>query len=169
MEKCRVEKNQKDKVVIGMKEYSVKDFMMTKFLGKATGNWKNADGSYCWGIKGDGEYSINYSHILSDLIRIAGRICVNYASDLFIDWSALMEELKGNPDYEGGIYLFGFRENGVDHTEFVLQRYNTGCSEEIKELYMLEVSVYESCDSIGNVSDLEIVMILGEAALKSEI
>lgn len=66
----------------------------------------------------EGRWNINYSGILSDLIRKAGRYCKHYASDLFIDWEDIENGLS-NADYKGGTYLFGFREMGVDHDTFI--------------------------------------------------
>lgn len=66
----------------------------------------------------EGRWNINYSSILSDLICKAGRYCKHYASDLFIDWKEIENGLD-DPNYEGGIYLFGFREMGVDHDTFI--------------------------------------------------
>lgn len=59
-------------------------------------------------------------------IQEAGRFCERYASDLFISWNIIEEKLK---DYDfgltsGGKFLFGFRESGVDHKEFVLNQLN---------------------------------------------
>lgn len=149
------------------KEYSIDDFEMLYVLYREKGYWEN-NNPYCYGISDDGEFRINYSSILSTMIRIAGKTCEHYASDLFISWSALMEELKGNPDYQGGKYLFGFRKNGVDHTEFVLQRYNAGYAEEIDELYMVEITTgktdYDSVTLSGN-EYAYITMTFGKAAL----
>lgn len=66
----------------------------------------------------EGRWNINYSGILSDLIRKAGRYCKHYASDLFIEWESIKNCLD-DPNYEGGIYLFGFREMGIDHDAWI--------------------------------------------------
>lgn len=50
-------------------------------------------------------------------------------------------------DYEGGKYLFGFRESGVDHNSYILNTFNPyGCitsnpKKHYKELYLLDVTV----------------------------
>ena len=77
-----------------------------------------------------GEYEVNTSSILTRLIQEAGRFCERYASDLFIDWKSVEKYLgkKLDPSVaeERMTFLFGFREDGVDHDTFVLSRYNSG-------------------------------------------
>lgn len=65
----------------------------------------------------EGRWDINYSDMLSQLIQSCGRYCQRYASDLFIDWQYVVEELeKGEPINEKRI--FAIRSYGVDHNEF---------------------------------------------------
>ena len=65
----------------------------------------------------DGHWDINYSDILSQLIKSAGKYCKRYASDLFIDWKAIDSLLEeGTPINR--TWIFAIRENGVDHKEF---------------------------------------------------
>lgn len=71
-------------------------------------------------------YEINCSGILTRLIQEAGRFCERYASDLFIDWQTVDTFLREIGDGESGYFLFGFRQNGVDHTDFVISRYTGG-------------------------------------------
>lgn len=64
-----------------------------------------------------GKWEINYSSILTKLIQEAGRWCEYYASDLFITWhdidKKLDDETMGTEQF-----IFGFRDNGVDHKEW---------------------------------------------------
>ena len=86
------------------KTYTLEDFTMESVMKEATGEWSNDifSGEKCW--------NINYSDILTFLIQKAGTICKNYASDLFISWSSLENEMKQDgQEYAGGKYLFGFR------------------------------------------------------------
>lgn len=76
----------------------------------ATGRLTNQFGEYKW--------HINYSSILTELIKCAGK-CTYYASDLFIEWESVVNNLN-NPDYEGGSYKFGFRDSGVDNAKQIL-------------------------------------------------
>lgn len=121
------------------KDYTLEDFTLESVMKEETGRWSNdIFGKECW--------NINYSDILTFLIQKAGTICKHYASDLFIFWSSLENEMKKEgQEYAGGKYLFGFRELGVDHDNYVLSRLNNygveGLKKDVKELYMLEVSI----------------------------
>ena len=122
------------------KTYTLENFAMKTVIEEATGNWSKDSFSSkeCW--------NINYSSILTFLIQKAGKICKRYASDLFASWSSLEDEMKQDGlEYNGGKYLFGFRESGVDHNVYVLSRLNNYGAErlekDIKELYLLEVSI----------------------------
>lgn len=69
--------------------------------------------------------NLNLSAILTKLIQEAGRWCERFASDLFVDWGAILHHLDQlDPDSENRSFLFGFRKDGVDHTEWVLSRFN---------------------------------------------
>lgn len=65
-----------------------------------------------------GGIDINYSSILTRLIQEAGRYCESYASDLFLDWKKIDKQLD-DESIESQSLLFGFRESGVDHAEFI--------------------------------------------------
>ena len=125
------------------KTYTLENFKMESVMKEATGNWSPDlfSGEKCW--------NINYSDILTFLIQKAGTICKHYASDLFISWSSIENKMKKEgSEYAGGKYLFGFRESGVDHDTYVLSRLNNygveGLKKEVKELYLLEVSIKKS-------------------------
>ena len=94
--------------------------------------------TYCDPITADGQmeraasgpafpaYDINYSTILTILIQEAGRWCKAYASDLFIEWEDILEQLRGQKPLQDGSHLFGFREFGVDYAQAILNNYNSG-------------------------------------------
>jgi len=89
------------------------------------------------------DFEINYSSILTKLIQECGRLCEYYASDLFIIWNGVVRKLK---EKTKGIssYLFGIRERGVDHSEFVLSRYNNNghyAHYEYRKIYRLDIIV----------------------------
>ena len=89
------------------------------------------------------DFDINYSSILTKLIQECGRLCESYASDLFITWNSIDKKLK-EKTMETSVYLFGIREMGVDHNEFVLSRYNNnGCyaKHEYRKIYRLDVII----------------------------
>lgn len=94
------------------------------------------------------EWDINCSSILTVLIQSAGRYCQNYASDLFIDWSAIAKRLENNDDgYMDGAYeyLFGIRKSGVDGITFILCQANNNdigyFSQYYSEIFKLTVTV----------------------------
>lgn len=120
------------------KTYTVEDFKVNDYMEKIVTAWGH------YGKQWDGKYwNINTSSILTKLIQTAGRFCENYASDLFIDWKTIEENLE-NPDYTGGRYLFGFRESGVDGNTFILSRYNNNgkfARYEYRAMYALDVKI----------------------------
>lgn len=69
------------------------------------------------------QWNLNYSSILTHLIFLAGRFCEHYASDLFIHWESLIKKFK-DKNYKGEKLLLGFREMGVDDTDWVIKNYN---------------------------------------------
>lgn len=131
--------------------YTLQDFEFEEIISTETGFWAER----IWSESG-GVYTINYSAILTKLIQIAGRICVHYASDLFITWKTIDKYLH-DKNFTGGRFLFGFREMGVDGYQQVLYRYNEGNPKAIKELYMLDIEVCQDT----------MTMTFGEARLKS--
>lgn len=61
-----------------------------------------------------GRWDINYSSILSQLIKSCGEYCDMYASNLFIDWKRVEEDLnRGEPI--DTTYIFAIRDIGVDN------------------------------------------------------
>ena len=88
------------------------------------------------------DFDINYSSILTKLIQECGRLCESYASDLFIDWNSIVQKLK-DKTMETSTHLFGIREMGVDHNEFVLMRYNnyTHARYEYRKIYRLNIII----------------------------
>lgn len=89
------------------------------------------------------DFDINYSSVLTKLIQECGRLCESYASDLFITWNEIYQKIK-EKTMETSAYLFGIREMGVDHNEFVVSRYNNnGCyaKYEYRKIYRLDVVV----------------------------
>ena len=114
------------------KKYTVDSFkpIMDNRTIATDGTWSK----YC------AKYDVNYSSILTKLIHEAGRWCEYYASDLFISWREIEESLS-DPNYNGGVYLFGFRQYGVDHNTFVLSRVNNQQSmQEYMSIYKLTVT-----------------------------
>ena len=95
-----------------------------------------------------GKWEVNYSDILTRLIQEAGRFCERYASDLFISWESVLHWIDEAGDDEKEIFLFGFRQNGVDHNNFILSRYESGMYKhpelEYRSLWRLDVETTEN-------------------------
>lgn len=73
---------------------------------------------------------VNYSSILTKLIQEAGSVCTHYASDLFISWESLVNDLKEvletkEKETWNESYFFGFRDMGVDHDCYIYNRVNS--------------------------------------------
>ena len=91
------------------------------------------------------DFDINYSSILTKLIQECGRLCEAWASDLFITWNGIEKKLK-DKTMETSTYLFGIREMGVDHNDFILIKFNNDgyCGRyEYRKIYRLDVVVDE--------------------------
>lgn len=103
-----------------------------------------------WSRDWDGteKFVINTSSILTRLIQEAGRYCEHFASDLFIDWQSITENFT-DYEYAGGVYLFGFRKDGVDGNNYVLNRCNDGDSARYRSIWRLEIVTRD--DEIGMV------------------
>ena len=118
------------------KIYSAHDFKMNDYAYKPI----KADGyvSSCSGV-----YEVNYSSILTRLIQEAGRFCEQFASDLFIDWKSIEKQIDC-ADVLDLVFLFGFRQSGVDGNSFILSRYNSGayrCPEaEYRSMWRLDIT-----------------------------
>lgn len=132
-----------------------KEYTMDSFRRMLHGNVIEATGRVASSPKGDA--CINYSSILTKLIQAAGRLVDYYASDLFISWREVMDDLDfacdqvyngaGSPEQYEKSYLFGFREYGVDHASAVLAKYNNAgmynnrYGAEYRELWRLDLCV----------------------------
>ena len=99
----------------------------------ADGRWSENDG---------GHFEINTSSILTKLIIEVGRTTRNYASDLFISWSAIERNLR-DPNYQGGTELFGLRKDGVDHNAFIMSAIRNGydLNSRYESFYRLDIIV----------------------------
>ena len=121
-----------------MRTYTIEDFRPSTYGDKPITEqaWFQYGGLY--------DNSINYSSILTRLIQEAGRWCERFASDLFIDWNHAWSKITSlSPDSDNLSFLFGFREAGVDHTEWVLARHNESrCPHyEYRKIYRLDAEI----------------------------
>lgn len=73
-------------------------------------------------IGSDRRASINISSMLTLLVQDSGRYAERFASDVIISANSLTEAIKDPDECNGRIFLFGIRESGVDHYEFVREQ-----------------------------------------------
>lgn len=120
------------------------DYTMEEFMEKLRPIGKPIRADGYWSTY-ENHWDINYSSILTRLIQSAGRFCVNYASDLFIDWINIEKRLTEENLYTDGVYeyLFGMRKQGVDHASYILSNVNNGkyLSDYYSELFKLTIKV----------------------------
>ena len=62
---------------------------------------------------------LNLSSHYSNMIKNAGRICNDYASDIMIDIDAFRKDLDELKQGETITRYIGYRDYGVDHTSFI--------------------------------------------------
>lgn len=92
------------------------------------------------------QWEINWSSIQSKLIYLAGRYCDRFASDLNIDVFVIMKQLEHRV-LKTGSHLYGFREDGVDNSSFVINRYirqyeySNGYGAQYRALWRLDIDV----------------------------
>ena len=79
------------------------------------------------------------------LIKEAGRLCDNYASDMFIDLQTLHKDLNGTTsvlfEQETYQYVVGIRDMGVDSESFVkCHAEREECSYAYREMFLITVT-----------------------------
>ena len=124
---------------------------------------------------GKGKIDINYSSILTVLIQQTGRLCDAYASDLFIQWNAMFDRItdsevlsKATSEGYTESFLFGIRDTGVDHTEWVLgnlKDYKQYGTYYYRDIYVVKVTVKNAYISFANDEfEGDIEMTLGKCS-----
>lgn len=91
--------------------------------------------------------NINASSIWTKLIQEAGRWCRDFASDLLCDYMQIQEKMDA-ATLETESHLFGFREYGVDHDNFIFSRYSNqtvygSAALEYRAIWRLDIAVEE--------------------------
>lgn len=87
---------------------------------------------------------INLSGLFTFLIKEAGRLCDNYASDMFYDMKELNERLTGDAselfDNKEFRYIIGIRDSGVDGIGFMQYRIDSeSCVYHYREIILIEI------------------------------
>ena len=114
--------------------------------------------------------NINYSTILTKLIQDTGRFVESFASDLFIDWNTVIEDIIGDDPIDK-IYAFALRESGVDHMPFLCSHVSQSKEtyrfpEEYRRVYLLWIT--NMPDENGQVVPRFITMHLRDATKLSD-
>lgn len=85
------------------------------------------------------------SGLFSLLIKEAGRLCDNYASDMFIDLQTLYKDLNGTTsvlfEQETYQYVIGIRDMGVDSERYVkCNAEREDCTYAYREMFLITVT-----------------------------
>lgn len=81
--------------------------------------------------------SINWSDIQDRLIRLAAKYTDFYASDVLISINHIQQQIDSGEF--SPVYMFGFRESGVDHMEYVLNVNEDAINHEYRAIWRLTV------------------------------
>lgn len=135
------------------KEYTINDFRVNTYAYKPIVD-DGRRGYY------SGKYEVNYSSILTRLIQEAGRFCERFASDLFIDWESVVRWIDNADKGDEIVFLFGFRQDGVDGNSFILSRYNNGCyscpEKEYRSMWRLDIRT--GCNNDFNDDEIKLTL-----------
>ena len=87
---------------------------------------------------------INISDIIDKLVRIAAKDTESHASDVVIDINNMENEIR-NYDftYDKKTWLFGYRECGVDHMEYVLETDDSELTRRYRTIWRIDMSKHE--------------------------
>ena len=98
-------------------------------------------------ITKEGRASINWSSIATILIKEAGK-CASYSSDIFYDLKSVEETLNECKDNS---FMFGFRDMGVDHKDFVSIRLEDQLkmTNVYRKLYKLSITFDKEFNSVN--------------------
>lgn len=100
---------------------------------------------------------INLSGLFSFLIKEAGRLCDNYASDMFYDMKELNNRLAGDSselfDNKEFRYIIGIRDSGVDSIGFMQYRIDSeSCVYHYREVILIEITPDEKYEGMRKLS-----------------
>ena len=140
--------------------------ILKEIFSKGIGSIVSVKGSAAFRESGGNqmEHFVNYSRILTILIQEAGRVCADYASDLFISWESLLVEVEKKMKEKANFTLttfFGFREQGVDGPLYITEKITNEnvYGDPYASIYRLDVNAKHSIDIAGE-SDYAVELIL---------
>ncbi len=101
-----------------------------------------------YGEMENGKSNINTSSIWTKLIQEAGRWCKDYASDILYDYEKIAKKVE-SASLQTESFLFGFREYGVDHDNFIFSRYSNqtvygSAALEYRAIWRLDITVEDA-------------------------
>lgn len=111
------------------------------------------------------------SGLFSLLIKEAGRLCDDYASDMFYDLQDLYRDLNGNDAvlFKQKTYrnVVGIRDMGVDHETFVsLRAEQEGCTYHYRAIYLIMVTPDEQYEDMRKLSCYKVSPSLVDSYIK---
>lgn len=90
------------------------------------------------------KWDINVSDILTKLIKEVGRLCEDYASDLFVQWKYNIADKLDDGTLRSTTEIFAIRESGVDHKEwYEIRKNDNGCNY-YREVWFLDIETTET-------------------------
>ena len=86
--------------------------------------------------------TVNWTDIQDKLIRLMAKYTDRYAGDIIIDINSIQKYIDSLYEIFETSWLFGFRENGVDHREYVLNSCETGAelSNHYRSIWRLDLT-----------------------------
>lgn len=129
--------------------------------------------SYKAACGSDGKPNYNVSSMLTTLVQETGRFTERFASDVIISIKSFEEALDEPFEHDDEIFLFGMREGGVDHYEFVrcnMSNYEYDCGKfenYYRKIYAIKLSIEDSIT--GNSDEVKLVMKEIRKALAHEL
>lgn len=112
-----------------------------KYLITETGRWRTItpDDNELYRWYGEREmWCIQHTAIISRMIKFTAQFTEHYLSDWYYLWSRRIECHLFDKEWEGGLFIFGFREFGVDEGYEVLANMS-----KYRKIVYLSVSVID--------------------------
>lgn len=116
----------------------------------------------------DEKYNFNISTMLTLLIQETGRYTERFASDVIISINFMTKALEDPFANNGALFLFGIREDGVDHYEFVRSQMKNNLGnpayfkQYYRKMYAIHLTVQKFDDSDVHKACITMKEIRGE-------
>ena len=119
-----------------------------------------------------GKFGTNWSAIQSKIIYLAGRYCDRWASDILVSLFSVNQKIEEGTQ-ESESLLFGFREDGVDHAEWVIHKfadqhmYSNYYGAAYRQIWRLDIDVDE--DERVTMTFYQVDKSVSEAKMKKAV